>query len=369
MTRHSVLSSISSRSRPGHYLFLVLLCLAFFVPGFFTLPPVDRDEARFAQATSQMIETGDYVRIYFQEEARNKKPIGIYWLQAASAAVCGSAQYRKIWPYRIPSFLGAIISVLLMFAMGKRLFGERAGLLGAALGASSLLLVMEAHLATTDAVLLATVVASQAALSKFYLRGDQDRPPGTGAFLTFWIAQAAGILIKGPVTPLISLLTIGCLSTADRDLGWLRGMKPLYGLAIVAALASPWAIAIGLATRGTFFQQALGGDLMSKVASGQESHGFPPGYYLLLMPLTLWPASALAGASVFRAWKSRSTPAVRFCLAWIIPAWILFELVPTKLPHYVLPLYPPLCLLIAHAIVCSENDNSLEDPRIWLQAL
>lgn len=77
------------------------------------------------------------------------------------------------------------------------------------------------------------------------------------------------------------------------------------------------------------------------------------------MPLTLWPASALAGVSIFRAWKSRSTPAVRFCLAWIIPAWILFELVPTKLPHYVLPLYPPLCLLIAHAIVRSEDDKTI----------
>ena len=82
----------------------------------------------------------------------------------------GRAEYRKIWPYRIPSLFGAIFSVLLTFAMGKRLFGERAGLLGAASCASSLLLVMEAHLATTDAVLLATVVAAQASLSKFYVR-------------------------------------------------------------------------------------------------------------------------------------------------------------------------------------------------------
>lgn len=361
MTRRPVrwaLSQIAGRLRPGLYLLLVLICLAFFIPGIFTLPPVDRDEARFAQATSQMIETGDFVRIYFQDEARNKKPIAIYWLQAASAALCGPAQYRKIWPYRIPSLLGAIFSVLLTFAMGKRLFGERAGLLGAALAASSLLLVMEAHLATTDAVLLATVMAAQAALSKFYVR--EKGPPGTGAFLTFWTAQAIGILVKGPVTPLVSLLTIGCLTAADRDFAWLKGIKPFRGLAIVAVLASPWAIAIGLATGGAFFQQALGGDLLSKVASGMESHGFPPGYYLLLMPLTLWPASALAGVSVFRAWKARSTPAVRFCLAWAVPAWILFELVPTKLPHYVLPLYPALCLLVAHAIISSEEGKTAE---------
>lgn len=340
-----------------HFL-LVSVCLIFFIPGIFTLPPIDRDEARFAQASSQMLETGDYVRINFQDEARNKKPIAIYWLQAASAAIFGGAEPRKIWLYRIPSFLGAVLAVLFTFSMGRRLFGEATGLLGAVLAASSILLTVEAHLATTDAVLLATVVAAQGALSRFYLRESGEEPPGVGVFLTFWTAQAMGILVKGPITPMISLLTVIVLCAADRDAGWLRGMRPLFGLALVAVLVSPWAIAIGIATKGVFFQQALWGDFFSKVSAGRESHGFPPGFYLLLMPLTLWPASALAGVSVFRAWRSRQERAVRFCLAWSIPAWVLFELVPTKLPHYVMPVYPALCLLVAHAIISSEKGSA-----------
>ena len=350
----------ASRSTLPEYFFLILICLVFFVPGLSTLPPMDRDESRFAQASSQMLETGDFVQIRFQDEPRNKKPIGIYWLQAASAALSGTAESRKIWPYRIPSLLGAIFSVLLTFALGKRLFGERTGFLGAVLAASSLLLVMEAHLATTDAVLFSTIMAAQGALSRFYIRDNENESQQIGAFLTFWTAQAIGILVKGPVTPMISLLTIGCLTAADRDAKWLRSMKPLLGLAITAMLVSPWVIAIALATKGAFFQQALVQDMLSKVASGQESHGFPPGFYLLLMPLTLWPASAMAGVSFFRAWNSRSAPAVRFCFAWIIPAWIMFELIPTKLPHYVLPLYPALCLLIAHTIISSEEGNPRE---------
>ncbi len=368
------------RSPLQQYFFLLLICLVFFVPGLSTIPPVDRDESRFAQATSQMLETRDFVLIHFQDEPRNKKPIGIYWLQSASAALFGTGGLRKIWPYRIPSLLGAIFSVLLTFTIGKRLFGDRTGLLGAALAAGSVLLVIEAHLATTDAVLLATIMAAQGALSRFYIPGNGNKSLAIGSrlhllpflkrstgdfetlgpFLTFWTAQAVGILVKGPVTPMISLLTIGCLAAADRDARWLKNMKPLAGLAITAILVSPWMIAIALATKGAFFQQALVGDLLNKVASGQESHGFPPGFYLLLLPLTLWPASAVAGVSVFRAWKSRSAPAVRFCLAWIIPAWIVFELVPTKLPHYVLPLYPALCLLVAHTIISSEEGNAPE---------
>jgi 4-amino-4-deoxy-L-arabinose transferase-like glycosyltransferase len=209
-------------------------------------------------------------------------------------------------------------------------------------------------------------------LSRFYIGGNENEPPGTfdlrpatwreelPPFLTFWIAQAVGILVKGPVTPMVSLLTIGCLTAADRDARWLRRLRPLAGLAITGLLVSPWMIAIAVATKGAFFRQAVMGDFLSKVAAGQESHGFPPGSYLLLMPLTLWPASALAAVSVFLAWRSRSAPPVRFCLAWIIPAWIVFELVPTKLPHYVLPLYPPLCLLVAHTIIAGEEGRAPE---------
>src|SRR3954463_3723689 len=84
-------------------------------------PPLDRDEARFAQASRQMLETGDYLRIRFQDEARNKKPAGIYWLQAVSVRGFSSAASKEIWPYRVPSFLGAMVAVLFTFGLGSAL--------------------------------------------------------------------------------------------------------------------------------------------------------------------------------------------------------------------------------------------------------
>ena len=95
---------------------LVAFALIAFLPGFFQIPPVDRDEARFAQATKQMLETGEYVDIRFQQETRYKKPIGIYWLQAAvvkTAEAVGVPRARTtIWLYRVPSLLGATGAVL-----------------------------------------------------------------------------------------------------------------------------------------------------------------------------------------------------------------------------------------------------------------
>src|SRR5438309_10281887 len=104
------------------YALLAALCFALYLPGIAAIPPLDRDEARFAQASRQMLETGDFLRIRFQDEARNKKPAGIYWLQVAAVAAFSTPASAAIWPYRLPSLLGAMAAVLLTFAIGTALF-------------------------------------------------------------------------------------------------------------------------------------------------------------------------------------------------------------------------------------------------------
>src|SRR6185295_6829386 len=103
MTKDSV-----TRTDRRALLALVLLCAIAWLPGFFTLPPLDRDESRFAQATKQMLETRDFVDINLGNGPRYEKPVGIYWLQAASTAVLGGGVRNRIWPYRVPSLLGAL---------------------------------------------------------------------------------------------------------------------------------------------------------------------------------------------------------------------------------------------------------------------
>src|SRR3954471_20372764 len=105
----------SSHSRS--VIFLVLCCIVLFVPGFFTIPAIDRDEARFAQATKQMVESGEFVDIRFQDDVRYKKPVGIYWLQTVvveTASALGLPRPQaRIWLFRIPSLIGATGAVLL----------------------------------------------------------------------------------------------------------------------------------------------------------------------------------------------------------------------------------------------------------------
>ena len=326
---------------PDRYprLCLILFCLLCWLPGFFTLPPSDRDESRFAQATRQMLETGDFVRIREGEVARNKKPAGIYWLQAPFAAAVGP---ERIWAYRIPSLLGALAAVLLTHAIGLWMLSRQAALLAGAMLGGSVLLTVEAHVAKTDAALLAATTAAMLALVRAYL--DPVGTPRRLAFL-FWLALGVGVLIKGPITPMIAGLTAGTLAAWDRRAPWLRALRPGWGVPLMLLVVLPWFVAIGVATRGAFFAEAVGGDLGDKLAGGAESHWGPPGLHLALLPLLLFPGSALAIPGIAAAWRDRLEPRARILLAWVMPAWIVFELVPTKLPHYPLPLYPALCLL------------------------
>ncbi|MHA1536672.1 MAG: ArnT family glycosyltransferase [Alphaproteobacteria bacterium] len=354
------------------YILLGLLCLVFYLPGQGTLPPVDRDEARFAQATRQMAQTGDYINIRFQDTPRHKKPGGIYWLQAASLKAFGEVDASRIWPYRLPSVLGAILSVWLCFAIGCVLFERRIAFLGAALLASSVLLVVEAHLAKTDAMLLATVLMAQYALARTYMAGKGGRETGWGVALLFWGALGASGLIKGPVGPMVVLLTLGALYLTARPRGLLRRLKPLAGIPLTLAIVAPWLIAIMAATGGSFVGDAVRSDLLPKLISGQESHGFPPGFFLLLMTATLWPASFFVWHGLVWAWRNRREAPVTFCIAWVVPSWIVFELVPTKLPHYVLPLYPALALIAARAAFALSEGGIIRyrswDSRIALFA-
>jgi len=114
-------------------------------------------------------------------------------------------------------------------------------------------------------------------------------------------------------------------------------------------LVLPWFIAIFWRAGDAFFTNSLGGDMLAKLAA-QESHGAPPGFYLLLFWITFWPGAPLAGMATPAVWRARREPGAQFLLAWLVPSWIVFELVLTKLPHYVLPLYPAIAILTAGAL-------------------
>jgi 4-amino-4-deoxy-L-arabinose transferase-like glycosyltransferase len=343
---------------------VLAIALAAVLPGLSSLPVTDRDEARFAQASKQMLETGDLIDIRLQDAPRWKKPVGIYWLQAASAQVLGGGADAGIWAYRVPSALGAVAAALLTAWAARPLIGVAGAVLAGVMMATTLLAVVEAHLAKTDAALMAAAVAALGALARL---GTGTAGPGTA--IAFWSAIAVSILLKGPVVPLIAALALATLWIVGRQ-PRLAELRPLPGLALVLLIVAPWIVAIAVISDGGFFAAALGRDLGAKLVSGQESHWGPPGLYLGLLWLTLWPWAALLPAALPWLWRQRRAGWIVLLAGWVVPFWIVLEAVPTKLPHYVLPLYPALVIALAGWIASAETPSrAARIAGAWLVAV
>lgn len=377
-------------------LLAALLALLAGSSGALLLPTLDRDEARFAQATAQMLETGDFVDIRLQDQPRDKKPVGIHWMQAASVALTSSAPARGIWAYRLPSLLGAMLAAGACAWGAAAFFGAGRGLIAGAILGGSFLLSTEAGIAKTDAVLCGTTTLALAALARLYARsrafsGEADtgspsenalahwfiaRFVRSGRFdriekgsrsgaraseaagasvgwripLLFWFAIAIALLDKGPIGPMVVALTGLALWICDRRAPWASRLHWVWGLILVLAVVGPWAVAITVKTDGAFWGQAIGSDVAPKLRGGQEGHGQIFGYHAILASLLIFPATFLLPAALVEGWKARAEPGVRFALCWLIPGWLVFEVTPTKLPHYTLPLYGALAWLAVAAL-------------------
>ncbi|MEM9243391.1 MAG: glycosyltransferase family 39 protein [Pseudomonadota bacterium] len=336
-----------SRDSKLPFFILTLLCAVIYFSGLFVLPVTNRDEARFAQASKQMLQSHNYVEINFQDKPRHLKPPGIYWLQALSVKLFSAKVLNRIWAYRLPSLLGAWLSVLLLFGLSRRWVGNHCAFFAAAVLAASPLLVIMGHLATTDAAQLVAMVLMQFGLMRLYLTDHAKK--SNYNWLLFWLGMALGVLIKG-ITPLIGLLTLFTLCIIDRKSGLWRNVKFFRGVAIVLLLTLAWLIPFSLAGKSNFLWDMIHGDVLPKLAHGQQTHGAPPGYYLIIYFVCFFPFCLATTAMIIHAINYRRQAIVKFLLAWIIPNWLIYAIIVTKMPEYILPLFPALALLMVMSL-------------------
>ena len=404
MERFSLIDQMSKGTRA----YIILFCLTFFttLPGVFNMPALDRDESRFAQASKQMLETEDYIIIRYQDGQRNKKPAGIHWLQAGATAIFAGDDQTQIWTYRLPSWLGVSLAICATFWAGIPLIGRRAAFLGCLLFSTSLLLTSEGHISKTDGVLVAITTLGVGAF--LYLRQSEHRAKWFS--MLFWFAMGFGFLIKGPITPMVAFLAIICTSLWGRgwkwpvavcagialifldtylplgpasfvggllikgaggvilaacgvrfvldqkDEDWFRVLFWWPGPVLFVLMVLPWFIWIQMATGGQFVEGAVGKDLKDKVVGASEGHGGPPGYHLIFLLLMFFPTSLFVVPSLtklgadIRA-KVPDAAGLVFLLWWLVPTWVVFEFLPTKLSHYILPAYPALGLICGYGLL------------------
>jgi 4-amino-4-deoxy-L-arabinose transferase-like glycosyltransferase len=134
-------------------------------------------------------------------------------------------------------------------------------------------------------------------------------------------------------------------------------MKTIGAIVIIAAIVGPWVRLVERRSPG-FLYTSVSHDVVRRTFEPLEQHKGPPGYYLLTVWATYFPWSVLLPLTFVVAWRHREEPMIRFALAAVIGPWVMFEIVQTKLPHYLLPAFPALALLTADAIVrCLSGEH------------
>jgi 4-amino-4-deoxy-L-arabinose transferase-like glycosyltransferase len=336
--------------RVGHYALLALVWAMLCLPRLGGPSLWDIDEGNNAQAAREMAESGNFVVPTFNYKMRVDKPILLYWLQVAAYHVCGINEFAA----RLPSALAALLALFVTYELGRRLLGKSAGLLAGLVLASTIAFCAAAHFANPDALLNLCTLVTLWCFWNHYNREGGWWLLGSGA------AAGLGVLAKGPVGLILPLTVSVLFLLWRRDLRRVRDLRVLGASLVFLLVAAPWYVWVAVETKGEWLVGFLWKHNVQRSLGAMENHGGPFFYYGLVLIAGLTPWSVFLGPTAWHAWKRlrrgeetaspslRDSRAVRqFLLCWLAVWFMFFTLVRTKLPNYILPVYPAMALLTA----------------------
>jgi len=326
----------------------------------------DRDEPRFSRATAEMVESGNYLYPTFNGRLRPDKPILIYWLMSVPMRVLGPTSLAC----RFFSSVGIALTCGLTFLLARRFLGVPAGLWSMAILGSTLLIMMEGTLATSDGILLPCMVAVLVLFGHGLTSGLRWHH-----MAAMGLALGLGLLAKGPVALLPVVVILVTLWLVRRNEVRMRSyLGPLGGAAVMGCLLFViWAIPANNATGGEFLRLGLGHHVLARTSRPLESHGgrfllYLP-YYPLIIIACFFPWTLHLPGSICAVLHRRvgSAHFRELFLAWVVSIVVIMTLVATKLPHYVLFTWPALALAVGGTLTAAAQGRLEEIDRRWLR--
>lgn len=357
-------------STTGKYAILFFSCVAFHVLGTWTLPLIDRDEPRFAEASREMIERGDYVVPYFNNQLRFDKPPLAYWAQVLSYRIFGENDFAA----RFPSVVAAALLALTLPLRGFRIGGERVGWRATIIFTLCLQTFVHAKAAVADMWLALFVTVAhwsglemiRDGLTSPTHRNPKETYPISHWWFLFYVTMALGFLAKGPIA-WMPLLTVACTVFYAPNLQLARRFKFVRGIALMLAIIAAWGVPALIRTHGEFLRIGIGRHVIGRSLGAMEGHGWNSlGGYLLLLPfyfvtvfISFFPWSIKLPSVVKTLWRRRDN-IDNYLFSGVAIIFIIFSLVKTKLPHYTLPAFGMLALLVARHW---EPEAAADKPR------
>ena len=328
------------------------------------MPLIDRDEPRFAEASREMLERGDYVVPYLNNRYRFDKPPFVYWTQALSYRVFGENDFAA----RLPSAIAASLTALLLFGWGRRVSGETVGWFAAIIFTVCLQTFMHAKAAVADMWLVMFMTAAYWAGYEL-LRDRLTTADGAAANATpvtrawwwiFYLSLAFAFLAKGPIG-WMPLATVALTQLFLRDAQLGRRFLFFTGIALMLSIVAVWGIPALVRTNGEFLRIGIGRHVVERSMVAMEGHGAKSlwtylaslPFYFVAIFVTFLPWAVKLPWLAKKLWRDRD-PIDSYLIAGTALVFVIFTLVKTKLPHYTLPAYPLLALLLAKALGAAD---------------
>jgi 4-amino-4-deoxy-L-arabinose transferase-like glycosyltransferase len=303
------------------------------------------DEGRYAEIPREMLATGDWITPRVNEFPYFEKPPLQYWMTAAMFAVAGEDE----WTARFPAALAGLVGILAVLATARRLYGRRAGWMAGAVLASFCGFFLGGQFLTLD-MLLTTLLTC--ALCAFVLAQDarataKDRRQW---MLVAWALCGLAFLTKGAIAVVLPGLALVVYVALSRDLGLVRRLHLLPGLAVFAAITMPWFIAVELRNPG-FNEFFFVHEHWQRFTQPVHRRTGPLWYFIPIAIVFLLPwlpaiVVMLAKRSVVRA-RSAGFDAQRFAWCWAATIFVFFSLSSSKLPAYIMPALGAVALAAA----------------------
>ena len=317
---------------------VILIVLAgllyFFKLGSFSL--YDASEASYGEIIKQIVKTGDWITLHYNGEILFDKPPLYFWLATLATYIFGFNEFAiRFW-----AAVAGVLTVIVTFFIGKVFYNARSGFLSAIVLMTSFLYLIQSRIAIMDILL---VLFLSLVFLFFYLGYQTLRP---GYYRLSYLALALAVLTKGLIGLALPVMAIALFLFFKGELRRLYKFEILPGIIIILMVAAPWYLAEWFLHGERFVQFVLGFMFISRFQTAVEGQAGPWYYYFLVLLLGFAPWSQYLPASLWRTWKNRINSPELLCLCYILSTFILFSIANTKLPNYILPLFPFLSITV-----------------------
>ena len=330
-----------------HIIVLLLFSYVFILHGMGDYSLKEPDEGRYAQIPREMVESGDYTVPRLNGVRYFEKPPLLYWAAALSYKVFGISE----WSFRLPNALAALLCVFALFFFVRRWVDEQTAFLGSLVLLSSLGFFAMARIVTTDMVLTSWLFLS---LLCFYGYYRENKAP---FIYGFYVSMALATLTKGPVAPVLLCAAVFLFLLTEKNLAFVKRMRLFSGLILYLAIAAPWFFIISVREKG-FFDFFFVDQHILRFVSTKHKRSGPIYYFIPVLLGGMLPWSFFIPRAAKTAWKR---PECRLFLIWSALVFVFFSVSGSKLPPYILPVFPAVSMVVA-ALFREKWDSRLGRP-------